>query len=153
MAQAVMTLFRGEPDNARARPSSLIKKDKDYNSIFFKDYPLDAFLVAASTIRAIELELKKTKMPNFAAQNKNNIKFYVLYWVCAIKAKSISLDANKVAKLKEQISSDDIKGAISKVWDLFSAAGGDDQVAKGPKFKEIVKTEVQNMLRSNPQVS
>lgn len=60
MAQAVMTLFRGEPDNARARPSSLIKDDAVYTSIFSETFALDAYFVAASAIRTIELKLKET---------------------------------------------------------------------------------------------
>lgn len=147
MAQAVMALFRGEPDNARARPSSLIKDDQVYNSIFSESYQLDSYLVAASTIRAIELELKVTA--GLVARDRNNIRFYVLYWVCALKANSIALNADRVAKLKDQISAEEIKEGISAVWELFSAAGGSDQVAKGPSFKEELKDKVKNMIQAH----
>jgi len=151
MAQAVMALFRGEPDNARARPSSLIKDDQVYNSIFSESNELDSYLVAASTIRAIELELKVTT--GLVARDRNNIRFYVLYWVCALKAKSISLNATRVAKLKDQISAEEIREGISAMWILFSEAGGGDQVAKGPTFKEEVKDKVKNMIQAHFQNS
>ncbi|OCX66347.1 hypothetical protein BFP70_05620 [Thioclava sp. SK-1] len=146
MAQAVMTLFRGEPDNARARPSSLIKDDAVYSSIFSDSFALDAYLVAASTIRMIELKLKETD--GLVARDRNNIRFYVLFWVCALKSKSISLNADRVSKLKDQISGDDVSDAISEVWQLFSDAGGTDQTAKGPSFKEEVKDKVKNKIQA-----
>ena len=151
MAQAVMTLFRGEPDNARARPSSLIKDDSVYSSIFSESYALDAYLVAASTIRAIELKLKET--PGLVARDRNNIRFYVLLWVCALKSKSISLSAAKVAALKGQISDKDISDAISEVWKLFRDAGGSDQTAKGPGFKEEVKDKVKDKIQAHFKAS
>lgn len=151
MAQAVMTLFRGEPDNARARPSSLIKDDAVYSSIFSDAYALDAYLVAASTIRMIELKLKETD--GLVARDRNNIRFYVLFWICALKSKSISLNADRVSKLKDQISSDDVSDAISEVWQLFSDAGGTDQTAKGPSFKEVVKDKVKDKIQAHFQTS
>lgn len=146
MAQAVMTLFRGEPDNARARPSSLIKDDDVYNSIFSDTYALDSYLVAADTIRSVELALKTTL--GLVARDRNNLRFYVLYWVCALKSRSLSLNPGRVAKLKGQISEPDIADAISEVRALFEKAGGSDQVAKGPTFKEEVKDNVKDRIRS-----
>ena len=147
MAQAVMTLFRGEPDNARARPSSLIKDDDVYNSIFSDANALDAYLVAASTIRAIEMALKNT--PDLVARDRNNIRFYVLYWVCAMGAKTLSLTPDRIAKLKDQISTAEITDAISEVRELFIAAGGGDQLAKGPTFKELLKNEVKDRIQAH----
>lgn len=151
MAQAVMTLFRGEPDNARARPSSLIKDDAVYSSIFSDAHALDAYLVAATTIRMIELQLKETD--GLVARDRNNIRFYVLFWVCALKSKSISLSADRVAKLKGQISSVDVSEAITEVWELFSLAGGSDQTAKGPNFKEEIKDKVKDKIQAYFQAS
>lgn len=151
MAQAVMTLFRGEPDNARARPSSLIKDDAVYTSIFSETFALDAYFVAASAIRTIELKLKETA--GLVARDRNNIRFYVLFWLCAIKSKSISLSPDKIAKLKGQISDSDISEAISEVWQLFSDAGGGDQTAKGPSFKEMVKDKVKDKIQAHFQNS
>jgi hypothetical protein len=151
MAQAVMTLFRGEPDNARARPSSLIKDDAVYSSIFSDDYALDSYLVAASTIRMIELKLKETE--GLVARDRNNIRFYVLFWVCALRSKSISLNPARVSKLNGQISSDDVSDAISEVWQLFFDAGGTDQTAKGPSFKEVVKDKVKDKIQAHFQAS
>jgi hypothetical protein len=145
LAQAVMTLFRGEPDNARARPSSLIKDDEVYSSIFSENFPLDAYLVAAKTVRDVELRLKDT--PGLVARDRNNLRFYVLYWACAVAAKSISLSAVKIAALKNKITTQEIDDAILEVRGLFGAAGSSDQVAKGPAFKEEIKDKVKDRIQ------
>ncbi|CUH82526.1 AIPR family protein [Tropicibacter naphthalenivorans] len=144
LAQAAMTLFRGEPDNARARPSSIIKVDSVYTSIFTEDYPLDAYFVAADTIKRVEVELKKK--PELVSKDRNNIRFYVLYWVIAMAAHSLSLTPQRVANLRGNISDGAINKAIDEVWLMFQGEGASDQVAKGPKFKEKIKDCVKDRI-------
>lgn len=144
LAQAMMTILRGEPDNARARPSSLIKDDDVYKSIFSEDFDLDAYVVAANAIRRIEMALRDAE--GLTARDNNNIRFYVLYWLIANEAKSISLTPQKVAKLKGKIRNESINSAITRVKKLFFDAGGTDQLAKGPIFKETLKDEVKNQI-------
>jgi hypothetical protein len=55
--------------------------------------------------------------------------------------------------LTGQISSEDIAEAISEVWQLFSAEGGTDQIAKGPQFKELLKDKVKNKIQTHFQPS
>ena len=47
MAQAVMAIVLRQPDNARARPSSLIKRDDDYHRLFSPSYPIEIYLAEA----------------------------------------------------------------------------------------------------------
>lgn len=144
LAQSVMTLFRGEPDNARARPSSLIKNDEVYGSLFSEDFAIDSYLVAADTIRRIELALRE--VDGIVARDRNNLRFYVLYWLVSTKARSLALSADKIAKLKGSISAEDISMSINKVRNLFDAAGGNDQVAKGATFKETIKDSAKDYI-------
>jgi hypothetical protein len=137
LAQAVMTIFRGEPNNARARPSSLIKDNSVYNSLFSEKFPLDSYLYAAQSVRNIDVFLKEKSGLN--ARDRNNIRFYVLYWAVAVKAKSLNLNADRVSKITSQISDQEIETAITVVNNLFQSAGGSDQVAKGQSFRETIK--------------
>ncbi len=63
------------------------------------------------------------------------------------------MNADRVSKLKGQISSDDVADAISEVWKLFSDAGGTDQTAKGPNFKNEVKDKVKDKIQAHFQAS
>lgn len=141
LAQALMTLLRAEPDNARARPSSLIKKNDVYNSLFSEAHPLDAYSTAALLTKKVEVRLKKRT--DLTSRDRNNLRFYVLYWSAGWEAKSVNLSAGNIAKIKmEKIVDKDIDAAIDSVLELFTAAGGSDQVAKGPDFKTNCNNEL-----------
>lgn len=145
LAQAAMTLFLGEPESARARPSSLIKDDKVYKLLFSEEFELDAYYVAAETVRRVELKLKET--PDLIVRVRNNVRFYVLYWLVAVKARSLSLSPKRVSGLKGKIADADIVEAISVVNALFRQAGASDQIAKGSDFRDYVKASAQERIK------
>ena len=58
MAQALMAVILGRPDAARARPSSLIKKDDDYSSVFSEGFPIGVYTAIAELIRRVDVVLK-----------------------------------------------------------------------------------------------
>lgn len=144
MAQAMMTLLRGEPDNARARPSSLIKEDDVYSALFSEEYSLDAYLVAADLIRRVENALKQREQ--LSASDRNNLRFYCLFWIAAWHSKSINLNATKLAAAKGEITETHIEEGIDQVQVYFFDEGGDDQLAKGPVFKEALKAKLKQKI-------
>ncbi|MDX5930304.1 hypothetical protein [Acidiphilium acidophilum] len=115
-----------------------------YKSLFSGDFDLDAYVVAANAIRRVETALRESN--GLTARDKNNIRFYVLYWLIAYEAQSIALTHQKVASLKGKISDESIISAISCVKELFFKNGNTDQMAKGPKFKEIIKNAVKDRI-------
>lgn len=54
LAQAVMAMGLSRPDNSRARPSSLLKRDDDYQKIFSANLPLEVFLWLAQSQKAVD---------------------------------------------------------------------------------------------------
>jgi hypothetical protein len=52
MAQALMAIMLQVPDTARARPSSLLKKDEDYEKVFNETYPIQLFRACIELTRA-----------------------------------------------------------------------------------------------------
>ncbi len=54
LAQAVMAIVLRQPDNARARPSSLIKRDDEYQRLFSPTYPIEIYLASAQVIKQVE---------------------------------------------------------------------------------------------------
>lgn len=147
LAQGMMTLLLGEPDNARARPSSLIKEDEVYNSLFSENHPVDAYLVAADLIKRVESALKART--SYKAQDRNNLRFYCMYWIMGWECKSSNLSASKVSEKKGLISDANVEAGIDKVASLFFAAGGTDQLAKGPDFKEQLITQLKAEIKSH----
>lgn len=54
LAQSVMAIMLRDPYSARAKPSSLIKKDADYKRVFSEETPLDAYLFCAQTMKKLD---------------------------------------------------------------------------------------------------
>ena len=54
LAQAVMAIVLRRPDDARARPSSLLTSDQDYNQVFSPKHPMDLYYICAVAMRKIE---------------------------------------------------------------------------------------------------
>ncbi|WP_209835306.1 AIPR family protein [Ruegeria sp. HKCCE3926] len=147
LAQTMMSLLRAEPDNARARPSSLIKDDAVYGSLFSEAYPIDCYLVASDLIKRLEVALKARA--TFTAADRNNLRFYCLFWVAGWVAKSSSLSATKVAELKDKVTGADIEQAIDRVATEFQAAGGTDKVAKGSDFKDHLISRLAEEIKAH----
>jgi len=55
LAQAVMAMGLSRPDNSRARPSSLLKRDEDYKKIFSSSVPLPVYLWLAKSQKGAAL--------------------------------------------------------------------------------------------------
>lgn len=54
LAQSVIAIVFHEPDIARSRPSSLLKKDNDYKRVFSQKISLEVYLFCAKTMKKLE---------------------------------------------------------------------------------------------------
>ena len=147
LTQAMISLLLAEPNNARGRPSSLIEDDQVYGSLFSEKHPIECYLVAADLFKRVESALKTEATVSTA--DRNNLKFYCLFWVAGWVAKSASLSADKVAALKDEVTDTDIKQAIDRVGTEFQNAGGTDQVAKGREFKDELINKLKTKIKAH----
>ena len=138
MAQSIMTIVLQRPDSARARPASLIKRDKDYSKVFSPHYPIGLYANAAVLIRRIESVLKGRS--EMSAKDRNNLRFFVLFWLTASLANDPQPTPQGVAELDvENVYDGEIETAIDEVWKLYESLGKSDQVAKG---RELVNATI-----------
>ncbi len=54
LAQSVIAIVFHEPDIARSRPSSILKKDNDYKRVFSQKISLEVYLFCAKTMKKLE---------------------------------------------------------------------------------------------------
>jgi hypothetical protein len=75
LAQAVMTVLLREPDNARARPSTLIKNEGDYKRVFAEAIGFDVYLFCVRLMKAVEerIRIEHLEIP---ADLKRNLRFH-----------------------------------------------------------------------------
>ena len=138
MAQAVMAIVLGRPDNARARPSSLIKRDDEYRSLFDPNYPISMYRACAEILKQTESFLG-SHSSNPSAAEKNNLKFYIA--MAATKetlqnANPTPADVGSLAggSLEPAV----LQAAYTSVLRDYQGLGATDQVAKGADLIRLV---------------
>lgn len=138
MAQAVMAVALQRPDDARARPSSLIKKDEDYSHLFSEDYPIQLYFVAAKLVKGVQDRLRQRA--DFSSRDRNNLVFYAAMHAAAVLTGSGSPAVEKVASiLIESISEEILDASIDVVSEIYRDLGATDQVAKGSAMTARLK--------------
>jgi hypothetical protein len=141
MAQAVMSILLQRPDDARARPSSLLKKDEDYLRVFSTSIPIGVYRVCALIVRKIDAYMRTDAMLD--ARERNNVIFYVAMRVAAVAAGKKNLSELDVAAIElSKLDDDAIQKSLSAVKKLYDDLGGGDQVAKGSQLVEVLKAEI-----------
>jgi hypothetical protein len=138
MAQSVMSICLGRPNDARARPSSLLKKDDDYNSIFSPSYPIEMYLVAGKIIKDVQSDLRRrTELP---AKDRNNLIFYVAMHLASCLAGKVKPSASEIASVPlESITPEVIEESIAEVKGHYDGLGATDQAAKGTGLLPLVE--------------
>lgn len=85
LAQAVISLELLQPDQARARPSSLLVRQKSYNSIFNRKMPIAAYLSAARLVARVSQFLRGAEAKVIFDDFLNG-RFYLLVGAAIVAA-------------------------------------------------------------------
>lgn len=134
IAQAMMAMILLKPDQARARPSTLLNSDIEYKRIFSLDMPIDVYLKVIQIMRAVERHLKEAELER---KTIANIKYYVAM------AYTIALTGGKTDIVKSlsalpKVDPDVVllTAATDIALETYENLGATDQVAKGNKYVE-----------------
>lgn len=139
LAQAVMSILLGKPDSARARPSSLLKKDEDYKRVFNKDYPLMLYLFCSRALKIVDVFVK-SEIASLNSEERTNLKFHLAMLAAMRIAGKINLSHKDFEKMQIiSITDNLLLECLETVKSVFVELGGTDQVAKGVKFVEELK--------------
>ncbi len=136
VGQAVMSIVLRRPDTARARPSSLLKHEGDYNAVFSPTYPIGLFYVCTEAVRRVERWFR-TPESSVGRKDWTNLRFYV-----ALHAMSQVVnvrDPGQVARMDVGDLTSEVIGesADAVMWEYLEL-GGTDKVAKGPGLRNVV---------------
>lgn len=143
LAQIITAIYNQKPDYARARPSTLLKKDQDYEKIFEKKFPIEMYYKAILIQKKVEDCLRSFENPKLTRTQIGDIKFHIsMYLTCLVTQKKqpnntaiADIDVNK-------ISSKEIEQSISIVYKFYDELGGTNVVAKGPELVHRIKEQI-----------
>jgi hypothetical protein len=143
MAQAVLSMLLQEPHTARARPTTAIKSQGDYERIFSTNkskHPLELYGVVVGLLDKVEQHFRSISGQADRVY-RNNLKFHVLMVLGWALNGSQTLPAPAIRALKLDEASDaQVKAVVDWVFSQFKTAGPDDRTAKDKSFTEALKT-------------
>ena len=141
LAQAIMAIVLQQPDQARARPSSLLKNDDDYERVFNPSYPIELYYVCAEAMRRVETHLKSSNL-GVPAGDRNNLRFYVVMCAVAGIGKSSKTTPNGIANFDvAALDRGAVQRSLNYVQPKYVGLGGNDQVAKGPLLLKAIRDD------------
>lgn len=147
LAQVVMGILHQKPDYARARPSTLIKVNTDYETIFNSKFPIELYYKVIVLHELIEQALKLEVEPKLYRIQIGDIKFHVSMYAAARLVNKLTPNEDDISKMDLALLNDDLKKeAIDTVFVIYDSLGGNNSVAKGKEFVveviEQLKTKI-----------
>jgi len=131
LAQFVLACAMHDPGNARARPSSLLKRDEDYQRIFDERHPLAVYHVCAVLGRRIEACLR-SEICTVERSHWNNVRYYALMLLGLRLTGSVRPSMQRIAELEiQEVDDETCLQCIDDALEAYMSLGGTDQVAKG----------------------
>jgi hypothetical protein len=138
MAQAIAAIVLQQPDNARARPTTVAQKS--YKKLFSDAYPLALYPKCAQIVKRVDSYLDERSL---AQGTKLNLVFYLAMYVTCIALKSVKPKRTRIASLDMSLLTTSLLDECYKwLMEQFVALGGDDKVAKGPSLVAALKQRI-----------
>ncbi|HEY2391575.1 MAG TPA: AIPR family protein [Candidatus Angelobacter sp.] len=145
LAQSVMAVLLQEPDNARARPTTLIKNEHDYKRVFNENIGFDIYLFCIRLIKCVEQQLRDLPedqtMAHFWGIELRNYRFHIAMIYVATQFQNGRYKPTDLKKFADETVDDSrIKDAIDNVAEGLASFMSDrdspsmDKIAKSNEF-------------------
>jgi hypothetical protein len=139
LAQACMAILLQRPNDARARPSTVLKNDTQYSVLFDESNNRDLYAACILLDRQVDAFLSRIGLRH---EVRRDIRYYVDMAVsCELtgRAKPTALQlAAAVQKCVLPIPEDLLVTIKDEVIIIYETLGADDNVAKGTKLRSIL---------------
>lgn len=145
LAQAVISVGLNEPNQARARPSTLLKNDLDYKRVFPPDLDVDVYRYCLELQKSVDERLVENGLQ---IDQRNNLRFHVST-LATIRLMNGPVrhpsQLKSIAAINHLPSDEDIDQALAKSQQLmasFSNISGitdSGQIAKSSDFVEYLR--------------
>lgn len=142
LAQAVLAMGFSDPSNSRARPSSLLKRDADYNRIFDPKTDYGVYLWLAKAQKTVDGVLRSAKLKS---GGHTNLRFHTAMTVVVKRfGERVYSPKQLVSLLADEVVVSEVPPAAKAVADALEAyskeTGMDrlDQMVKSGDFTEYL---------------
>ena len=134
LSQIITAIALREPNNSRARPSTLIKNDEEYKRIFSKEYDVDIYARGVQIQKRVETALKSST-PELTTIAIGDLKFHVAMFIVADTLKKLTYAPNEIKNIDlAAITNEQITQAITTIKEIYDSQGSTNKVAKSQDF-------------------
>lgn len=143
MAQAVMAIVLKRPNTARARPSSLLKHDAEYQGLFNPHFPIELYRACAEILKQTEGFLSQ-HIDALSITDRNNLKYYVAMAGSQVVLANNNPTPGQLAQhAGNPLSIASLEDAYQLVKREYQALGASDQIAKGAELVIAVNRQLE----------
>ena len=145
LAQTIMAVGLSRPDDSRARPSSLLKSDRNYQTMFSSDIPLHIYLWAAKAQKEVDGFLQ-TPEAGVTTPERINLRFHLAMLATAKLLGTRVRSPKQLTELASKgrtLAEADLPACLVTLREtmqiLVDEAGeSPDKIAKGREFVEAI---------------
>ena len=143
LGKAAIAIILRRPNDARARPGSVLNNDTTYTQMFHEDFDRDLYVVCVLLDRAVRERLKETDL---GADVRADIRYHVATAVACDLAGKATPKIDEIVKLMS-VAQAGVPNALINEWrdevlKIYEELGGTDKVAKGPEMVERLKVRI-----------
>lgn len=150
LSQCLMSTVLLGPDQARARPSTLLADNKRYKILFSENNGLESYYRIACLGKRVMARLPKTRS-DFSRAQISDLRFYVLMGVALYLCEGRQPSFEDLAQIDVDAATDDLIGRISSIaLEEYELIGGDAKAAKSPLLPVAVREAVCSKLLQKP---
>ena len=123
LAQSVIAILLKRPNDARARPSSLLKEDANYYTIFDATHLMPLYLKCIQILKRMESYLTST-FTGISSLEVNNFKFHLAMYSSLLLANNPEATPDDILALNlDDFTVDFLNDCHSAVAEIYSAIG------------------------------
>lgn len=147
LSQCVISLVLLQPNNARARPSTLINDNKRYKEIFNNKNELSIYLNSYLALKRCSELLKQWEFKS--KSDFNNIIYHIsmaaVLKLAVLDGKSDDMHSFVAGLNIQRITDELFTDLFSLVWEEYQKLGRDDNAAKGTAFVENITKAIKEI--------
>ena len=153
LGQAVMAIGLGRPNDARARPSTLLNNPGDYRLIFTEKVPLETYFWIASTQRHVDSSL----LSESDLYIRSNLRFYVTSYL-AVRAFGQRIyspsQLTELATIPLPLEGDTCVKALSRIEQIATTMAADEgwTLDRAAKSRALADAVLDAALQDNAEI-
>ena len=145
LSQCLISVLLQSPNDARARPTSLLIDDNRYYILYQQDQSLDVFYNIAYVGKQVERVLKMNS--NYTISQVSDIKFYVLYTIFAKLLRHVKIAPSDIPAIDlGGIEDAYILRTAEEIFSMYAKLGGTDKIAKGTSLITTLKESLERQF-------